>query len=800
MPMITFLTATVPSVPLTKTITKTAKGIETNAYPNAFKFNSDTQNITHISELAKVLFARLDTGQCLLKGKINKELKNQPRAGTTSNGDQTQWICFDLDNAPFKTPQEFMELIKMGDVAHVVQYSASHGLPHKTGLSCHVFAFLDKPLPAPQLKNWLIYLNLNVKELREGLKPSDTAIALSYPLDITTCQNDKLLFFGAPTFIGIADPIKSRVQFVPGKQDTINTNHIALHAPEALKKMAKEILNEKRKLLQLPPLNAKTTLVGEYEVQNSPGEMNITGGPKLDRGFVYFNINNGSNWSYYHPESNFELIHNFKGEPCIRTKDAFPDYYKECVKQRNVINSAPPMAGSTTILAYRDRRTSTYWNGTWNPETEILHCDPARSETQIEHFLLSHGQQALPFIPIWDRIFDPSPGAKVIDMDAKPYPTMNLFSPTEYMRKARDYAYPNLGGCPTINRIIEHAVGSGDTLEHFYNWLAVSFQKRVKPGTAWVLHGVEGTGKDMLVDNIITPLFGKQWVPTRNQTELNSDFTGWLEHALIAHVREIEINSLENGGAVESKIKNYIVDNTIPIRRMRVDSYEVVNHIGLIFSSNKSQPVRISQSDRRFNVGIFQHVKLVVTNEEVREKIPSELQAFADYLRSRVADDEVSRVPLRNADRDNIIALSMTSAEHTARYLLDGNLEGLWEAMPDEKMINELYGTTPMATYANAFASLMRKCLSDYMNRKESRLSREELGMVFQYCVGNVPTSPNKLTQYLAHHGLRTERFRDRGLMTYGLRIDWTASDSFIKDVTVPVEEAVKPLKLRRAK
>lgn len=803
MPKITFLEATEPKLPLTKTIRKTATGFEFESYPKKVaKFNSHTIDVKDIIEFAKVLNERITSGMCLLKGLINKKLENESRAGSTETRDKTEWVCFDLDKAPFKTPDEFMKAVNLHDVTYVVQYSSSYGLPGNDALSCHIFCMLDKPMIAPILKDWLRYLNLNTEELRDALTLSDMRHTLKWKLDITCCQNDKLLYVCAPTFVGMKDPIKpsERVQFVKKARSVLNTERVAVHSPEALNKIVRELVNEKRVAMQLPKLSAKTVIIGEYEVQNKPGEMVITEGPRYERGFVYFNVNGGKNWSYYHPEGNYELIHNFKEEPCVRTKDVFPDYYKDCVKKAAEANSRPTEGGDQ-LLAFRDCHTASYWHGTYNEEARTVRLFPAKSELQIEHFLLSHDRNPLPFIPLHARIFDPTSDV-VFDTDAMPYPTVNLYMPSDYVRNARKLKEPNLGGCPTIARIIRHVIGDGDILEHFYNWLAVIFQHHTKPGTAWVLHGVQGTGKDTLVDRILTPLFGKAWVATRNQTELNSDFTGWLEYAIIAHIREIEIDSLENGKAVESKIKNYITDVTVPIRKMRTDSYEAKNFTGFIFSSNKSQPVRISEDDRRFNVGVFQTKKLTVTIQEMEVTIEEELEAFANYLNSRSADRKQAMVPLRTQDRESIIALSMTSADHVARYLRDGNLEGLWESMPDEKTIEELYGMTSLATLANAYAGLMKRFLKDYIEKRPSRATREELGMVFQYCIGNVPNAtPNKLTQYLAHHGLITSKMRIHDRLQMGVEIEWFASEEFLQEVAVaPTKESnvVKPIDIKR--
>jgi hypothetical protein len=792
MPKITWLTATYPAVSLTKTISKVGDELVVNPYPHAMRFTSETVEVKSMLEFCKALSARQKSGQCLLKGELAHPLVDESRAGSTTSDGATGWVCFDLDKANYKKPQEFMDEAKLHDVSYVVQYSASQGLATTKGLSCHIFVMLDKALSAHQLKSWLMSLNFSVKTLRDGLRLSRNTTALSYSLDITCCQNDKLIYVTAPMFKGMKDPLKERIEYVKHKRDTLNAERIPLHAPEAIKKIAREVLNEKRTAAQLPLLRAKVQMVGEFEVQNSPGEMLITEGPKVERDFVYFNINGGRNWSYFHPATNYELIHNFKGEPCLRTKDVFPNYYKECVRERNKANLAQTDTGDE-LLAFCEDSTTNYWCGWYNEGTGDLHLSPARSETQVDHFMKAHQRDPIDPIPRMLRVFDPTPNAPVIDRTNR-LPTVNLFTPSALMRSAKVTDTPTLAGAPTISRIIEHAIGSGEILDHFYNWLAVMFHLRVKPGTAWVLHGVEGTGKDTLVHRILKPLFGERWTIERNQNELTSDFTGWMEFALIAHIREIEIDSLEKGNIVESKLKNFIADETVPIRRMRVDSYQVKNYTGMIFSSNKNKPVRIPPTDRRYNIGSFQVHKLEVTSEELEVMIPNELQAFADYLMSRKADRNKARTPLRTQERDDLMALSRTSADHLAQFIKDGNLEGLWASMPDVKALQAVQGASFTATYANAFVDLMKRCLMDVRMRRQSRLSREDLLNVFTYCIGNIPNSPNKFTMYLAHHDIKLSRIRVGTELRYGVTIEWTVTDSFLKDVEDRVEEETPKL------
>ena len=61
-------------------------------------------------------------------------------------------------------------------------------------LRAHIFMLLDKPVAAPLLKQWLTQKNHEVPLLHDAMKLTKTGNAISWPLDISACQNDKLIY------------------------------------------------------------------------------------------------------------------------------------------------------------------------------------------------------------------------------------------------------------------------------------------------------------------------------------------------------------------------------------------------------------------------------------------------------------------------------------------------------------------------------------------------------------------------------------------------------------------------------
>jgi len=793
---------------LVKTISLLANGeIRKSAYPHAKNFTSETVDITDLLGFYKQLTARATDPRkpCLLKGQINRPLIGESRRNSTSTNDKTQFLVLDPDEAPFSSPDELMRAIGLGDISYIVQYSSSYKLSKSRKLSAHIFIMLDRPISAPALKAWLMQKNLEVPALKSALTLSNSQHALRWTLDITSCQNDRLIYIAEPDFHGMKSPVKpnERILYVKRERDRLDISKLSEKPLDALKKDAREEVNRLRAAAGLAAITRKPRMQGEHSVQFGANELSSWEVVDDDGEFVRLNLNGGNSAAYWHYKGDFELLHNFKGEDSLKLKEVLPEYYRELIgtkkqkdkelkTQKSKANEAISDEGDL-LLCFRDKRTAAYWNGTWNPGTKVLDLFPARDVRQCEHFLLSHGEVVGDFIPTWERIFDPK-SDEVVNMDNH---TVNLWTPSQYLRDARCQKEAHLDRCPTINKIIESAVGKGPVKEHFLNWLAVMIQHRVKPRTAWICHGTQGTGKGLLINKILRPIIGDQYVVTRLQNELKGEFSAFLEFALIVFIDEIEVDSLESGGSLESKLKFYITEPTVPIRRMRTDSYSVPSFTGLIFGSNKSQPVVIPRNDRRYNVGEFQKVPLIISIDEVETKLPLELQYFTDYLVTRKADITKAATPLMTDDRETLMALSETSVERTANALLLGDLEIIWEAMPNEKLMDALHFSSAQAMIAQGYMNFVKRATEDAHNKVTTKISRDELGVIFNHCVGNCPTSPNKLTQYLRHHGIVTKRIRIDGMSDYGIEVNWEVDPAFLKEVYTPPKPQPRARNLR---
>jgi len=199
-------------------------------------------------------------------------------------------------------------------------------------LRAHVFFMLDKPATAPLLKQWLIQINHETPLLRSAMTLTKTGNAISWPLDISACQNDKLIFIAPPVLKKIRDPFRNRPRYELVKKanptlvlpDDLNTSATNSERTEQRKR-------ELRIKAKLPIHHGNTRPTKTYqdvEVLNRPDRAIITV-DRIGEHFTYLNLNDGDSAAYYPPTDNPEIIYNFKGEPNCVTRELDPDYWKQ---------------------------------------------------------------------------------------------------------------------------------------------------------------------------------------------------------------------------------------------------------------------------------------------------------------------------------------------------------------------------------------------------------------------------------------------------------------------------------------
>ncbi len=141
--------------------------------------------------------------------------------------------------------------------------------------------------------------------------------------------------------------------------------------------------------------------------------------------------------------------------------------------------------------------------------------------------------------------------------------------------------------------------GSEREFQWLLGWMAHLVQHpEQKPGTAVVLRGAKGAGKDT-VGHYLGALFPRHHVTLSQPEHLTGRFNAHMETAILIHLEE---GYWAGNHAAEGVLKNLITCQTLEIERKGIDPYKI-DHFGrLLITSNADWVVPATPGERRFFV------------------------------------------------------------------------------------------------------------------------------------------------------------------------------------------------------
>jgi hypothetical protein len=504
----------------------------------------------------------------------------------------------------------------------------------------------------------------------------------------------------------------------------------------------------------------KPKIDGEQDYMPKPDSTWVSGVHQA-RGYTYLNLGGGDSWGYWHPDDNFEFIHNFKGEPVYKTSELIPDYYQEKVKALRV-----KLTAGKNYYTFRDAPSDTYYAGWHDPTNNVCEFNPIATKQRIADFMKNFGLTMPTVIPEWTCTFNPH---SVVQVNSE-IKYWNRFVPSKYMLLPKSNERQH--HFPTILALLHHVLGvapEGGSIHplvySFLNWLAFAFQLRRNTGTAWILQGVPGTGKGLLLNFVIKALFGPQNYTARRMEELEDKFNGYLENCLICYIDEVHIGVSKRADMILSNLKTQITEPTITIRNMHKSAYVRENYLNWIFSSNMSVPITLDKEDRRFSVGGYQTVPirdLYPNTLQLIEALTTEIADFGAYMHSFPVQPELVTLPVRNEARQDLIDNSKTSLDVVGEAILSGNLELLASFISTER-------DGMLQVKGDQYTNLIK----EIAQHNPDKITRDELRTLFSYTVGDVPQSPAKFTRFMNHRGIKLKKIRVNDVTTTGMEITW---------------------------
>lgn len=763
---LTFLEAA-GNVRLSKTYIADKQGNITKVpYPHSAKFKTHKVECKTLKRMYSAFREQASKGHCFIKGRLNRDLQFESRKGTHSPQEPTQLLVLDWDGIQGKDIDQALELLGLSGVSRIVQYSASMGLEPEKGLSAHVFILLDKPYTPAELKAWLTWKNLTIPDLRSQISLTASARALWWPLDVTVCQNDKLIFIADPVCKGVTDEMAGKRWSI--KETKLKAATLELPNIRELDKLKQETLNELR---TAAGLDTRKSTFNDKGILSNP-ESAVVSEERIDGEFVRINLlGEHASFGHWYPIENPEILYSFKDEEPTLLRKLDPDYYRRA-KQRadeRRIQSEDKLAGrmgqdpdeSTGLhyLAFIDDKTDQYFIGTVDPKRDLIDIRQTRSKDKVDFYLMEHGQDVPEWYPRWKYEMDLRSDV-VFNPDAK---FINRYEPSNFIKNHTK----GVRNPPSVTaNVIKHICNYDEEVyERFLNWLACKLQFKERIGTAWLFHGTMGTGKGTLFNSVIRPIFGIRHTNACKLVDFESDHNQFIPEVLVRLVDEANAEAVKNLDKVRSVLWTAITEPFMTVNQKFVQQYEAENFTDYLIFSNATIPIDIEDGDRRFNIAPRQESPYPGNDRTGLERaVSSEVQEFCNYLFTREADIKLAREPLNNEAKITLADQHTTSTKDICSKIRKGNIGFFLDFLP----VNPL----SMADDSLPFYEEVIQLVMDQQD--EGKLFVQgEITSLFLYLTDQMP-SKAKFASLLKKNGLIPKRMRRGGNPSQAVEITWT--------------------------
>lgn len=236
---------------------------------------------------------------------------------------------------------------------------------------------------------------------------------------------------------------------------------------------------------------------------------------------------------------------------------------------------------------------------------------------------------------------------------------------------------PTAGRCDRLLELLRYMCSEETQSEALYKWvlcwIAYPIQHAgAKMKTTLVLHGPQGTGKNMFFEALmaIYDRYGR----VVDQAAIEDKFNDWASRKLFLIADEVVARS--DLYHVKNKLKAFITGDWIRINPKNFAAYDERNHVNICFLSNETMPVVLEEDDRRHAV-IWTPSKLTQAfYDSVKTEIDSGgIAALHHYLlHLDLADFKPSTLPPMTEAKKELIGLSLDSTSRFFHALEAGDL------------------------------------------------------------------------------------------------------------------------------
>ena len=222
---------------------------------------------------------------------------------------------------------------------------------------------------------------------------------------------------------------------------------------------------------------------------------------------------------------------------------------------------------------------------------------------------------------------------------------------------------PKQGACEKILALLSYLCGDDVVAEWILKWLAYPLQNPgAKMASAIIMHGDEGSGKNLFFEKCIKSIYGKYAGVIGNQ-EIESQFNEWASQKLFMVCDEVVTRAEMR--QMKGRLKQITANETISINPKNLSQREERNHINFAFLSNETQPLALDKSDRRYLVVWTPPKQSAEFYQEVAEQMSNGgNEAFYHFLMNLdLGDFGPHTKPLMTEAKRDLIELGLSPSE-----------------------------------------------------------------------------------------------------------------------------------------
>lgn len=431
------------------------------------------------------------------------------------------------------------------------------------------------------------------------------------------------------------------------------------------------------------------------------------------------------------------------------TREGLVNALKVAIKKRT--DSVMPVGTLRRAIAFEnpEHKSAPAWLRHWVyiQQDDTFYNSKTRQVMTTKGFDLTFGRYLLTKRDLLEGITVPEHSATHVAVHRFQIPSVanKMYAPNEdeffeankltYVNSYSDASVPEdvpehltpkqLKMCQRVERHLEHLFAVDRDRKLLLSWLAYIVQTGGKINWSPVVQGTENDGKSFF-GRVMAAVLGGENVNVINGDQLAEQYTPWAEGSQFVMVEEVRLHG-QDRFAVINKIKPYVANDMVTIRRMRTDSYKVINTVNYFLTTNHKDGVPVTDNSTRY-FPMFSNFqtgaaldKFNAANPDYYAKLHEVLE-HPGWLRRWLLDYELHEEfnPVNRATKSASLAemkfLNQTEEDETLSEILDKEEPGVERTLLDSSALGEAMADAGVAVpYGRAWKQMLSEAGFTYL-------------------------------------------------------------------------------------